>query len=322
MPTPPQPVKLGPSQSSGGGSEVRICSFLPSATETLYALGLGEQVAGVTYECDFPPQVQGKPVVVHSRLPRGSSSAEIHRRVSEFVARGESLYRVDMEELARLEPDLIVTQDLCHVCAASPGDLGDALARLPRLPRVVTLSPRTLADVFSDILRLGEAGGRPGAPLVADLKAQVAKVEKAVAGAGTRPQVLCLEWLDPPFIAGHWVPEMVERAGGADALGRAGEPSRQVGWETILASRPDVIAVMPCGYRLAETVAEFRRTTFPAGWEQLPGVKAGRVYALDANGCFSRPGPRLVSGLALLAQLLHPDRVDFSPPPGAVEPLS
>lgn len=302
---------------------MRICSFLPSATEILYALGLGEEVVGVTYACDFPPRVRDKPVVIHTRLLQSASSAELDRQVSEFLARGESLYQVDLEALVRAHPDLIVTQDLCHVCAASPGDLGEALTRLPRRPHVLSLTPRTLTDVFGDIRRVGESTGRAAeaARLVADLEAQVARVEQAGASASTRPRVLCLEWLNPPFIGGHWVPEMVERAGGVDVLGRAGEPSRRVDWETILASRPDVVVVMPCGYGLEETVAEFRATQLPPGWADLPAVKAQRVFAVDANSYFSRPSPRLVTGLRVLAALLHPDRVASLPVAGAVMPL-
>ncbi|MBI2955794.1 MAG: cobalamin-binding protein [Acidobacteria bacterium] len=286
---------------------MRICSFLPSATEMVYALGLGDELAGVTYECDYPPAARAKPVVVHTRLAPTATSAAVDRQVAEFVARGESLYRVDLQALAALQPDLIITQDLCHVCAASPGDLVDALARLPCPPQVLSLSPRTLAEVLGDIRRLGEATERGAAAekLVAELEERIRRVEEAVASAKQRPRVACLEWLDPPYVAGHWVPEMVEKAGGVDALGRVGEPSRRVSWEEVLTSRPDVIVVMPCGYRLAQTVAECRGVRFPPGWDALPAVRAGRVFAVDANSYFSRPGPRLVRGLQLLASVLH-----------------
>lgn len=300
---------------------MRICSFLPSATEILYALGLGEAVAGVTYECDFPSEARQKPVVVHTRLKPTAGSSEIDGQVKEFVNAGESLYRVDMEKLAQLAPDLIVTQDLCHVCAASPGDLADALSRLPRRPQVLSLTPHTLTEVFGDIRRVGRATGEAAAAaqLVAELETSVAQVEKAAARTGARPRVLCLEWLDPPYVGGHWVPEMVERAGGVDVLGRVGEPSRQVTWEEILASQPEVIVVMPCGYGLAQAVAEFHCSKFPAGWNKLPAVEAGRVFAVDASSYFSRPGPRLLTGLTLLAQMLHPEQVSLLLPPNSLE---
>ncbi|MGH9863505.1 MAG: cobalamin-binding protein [Candidatus Acidiferrales bacterium] len=318
MPTTLLAVKL---VSEPKALNVRICSFLPSATEILYALGLGEAVAGVTYECDFPPEVRGKPVVVHTRLA-ASGSAEIDRRVKEFVATGESLYRVDLETLSRLAPDLIITQDLCHVCAASPGDLPEALARLPQRPRVVSLTPKTLSEVFGDIRRLGEATGRAAAAaeLVAQLESEGAEVDRAVANR-PQPRVLCLEWLDPPYVGGHWVPEMVARAGGLDVLGRASEPSRQLTFEEILATRPEVVVLMPCGYGLAQTVEEFRRTKFPTAWSTLPAVVTGRLFAVDANSYFSRPGPRLVTGLRLLASFFHPDAAPFSPPPDAAAAL-
>lgn len=299
---------------------MRICSFLPSATEILYALGLGDSVVGVTYECDFPPAVRGKPVVVQTRLAPTNSPAELDRQVTDFLARGESLYRLEEETLARLAPDLIVTQDLCHVCAASPGDLSNLLARLPRPPQVLSLTPHTLAEVFNDIRRVGEATGAAEAAtrLVAQLEEATAEIEAQVAGASPPPRVLCLEWLDPPYIGGHWVPEMVECAGGMDVLGRVGQPSRRVPWEEILASGPEVIVLMPCGYDLQETVEEFRRTEFPPEWHRLRAVEAGRVFAVDANSYFSRPGPRLATGVALLAHLLHPAQVSFTPPAGTV----
>jgi len=297
---------------------MRICSFLPSATEILYAVGLGEAVVGVSYACDFPPEARQKPVVVRTRLEPTADGAAMDGQVSEFVARGQSLYQVDLETLAQLAPDLILTQDLCQVCAASPGDLAEALTHLPRPPRVLSLTPNTLADVFNDIRRVGEAAGRTAAAaqLAAKLEASVAEVQKLVTHVPDRPRVLCLEWLSPPYVGGHWVPQMVERAGGTDVLGQAGVPSRRVAWEEVLAGRPDVIVVIPCGYDLAETLAEMRRTELPADWEGLPAVRAGRVFAADANSYFSRPGPRLVTGLRLLAWMFHPQLAAFALPAG------
>ncbi len=290
---------------------VRICSFLPSATEILYALGLGESVAGVTYECDFPEEARRKPVVVNTRLAPSASAAVIDRQVSEFMARGESIYRIETELLGKIQPDLIVTQDLCRVCAASPGDLGLALAALPQQPEVLSLNPRNLDDVWSDILSVGRATGRNDSALkiVEEIRRRVSGVEHAVSSAAARSRVLCLEWLDPPFIGGHWVPDMVERAGGLDVLGHTGEPGYRVDWERVLAAQPEVVVVMPCGYHLKETVEEFRKVHLPEGWEELPAVSNGRVFAVDASSYFSRPGPRLANGVEILAHLFHPDRV-------------
>ena len=285
---------------------MKICSFLPSATEILFALGLGDQVVGVSHECDFPPEARTKPVLIKSRISHTESAAAIDRQVREFLARDESLYSVDFELLRAIEPDLIVTQDLCHVCAATPDDLGAALAHLERRPRVVTLNPHSLADVSADIRAVGEVTGRAGQAnaVVAEFERGIAKVERSVAGLD-RPRVLCLEWLDPPYVAGHWVPEMVERAGGVDVLGHKGEPSFRVDWEIVLATRPEVVVIMPCGYSLAAAEAEFRDLPLPGGWNDLPAVREGRVFVVEASGYFSRPGPRLAAGLEVLASALH-----------------
>jgi iron complex transport system substrate-binding protein len=285
---------------------MKICSLLPSATEILFALALGDQVAGVSHECDFPPEAKTKPVLIKSRISHTESAAAIDRQVREFLERGESPYSVDFELLRAIEPDIIVTQDLCHVCAATPDDLGAALAHLERQPRVVTLNPHSLADVCADIRTVGEATrrGEQANAFVAEFERGIANVERSVASLH-RPRVLCLEWLDPPYVAGHWVPEMVERAGGVDVLGHQGKPSFRVDWETVLAAQPEVIVIMPCGYSLAAAEAEFRNLPLPHGWKDLPAVLAGRVFVVEASGYFSRPGPRLAAGLAVLAGAIH-----------------
>ncbi|HET7840883.1 MAG TPA: cobalamin-binding protein [Terriglobia bacterium] len=290
---------------------MKICSFLPSATEIVYALGLGESLAGITYECDYPEEALRKTIVVNTRLKPSADPADIDRQVSEFMARGESLYRIETDVLKQIQPDLIVTQDLCHVCAASPGDLGSALSVLPRAPQVINLNPRTLEDVWNDVLTVGRAAGRAeqAEQVVAGLRNRVRAVERAVAGAASRPRVLCLEWLDPPFLGGHWVPEMVERAGGFDVLGKTGEPGFRGDWTKLLQSSPDVIVVMPCGYHLLQAVAQYRGTHFPPGWSDLPAVIEGRVFVVDASSYFSRPGPRLAGGVEILGHILHPERV-------------
>jgi iron complex transport system substrate-binding protein len=290
---------------------MKICSLLPSATEILFALGLGDQVAGVSHECDFPPEARSKPVLIVSRISHTESAAAIDRQVREFLERGESLYSVDLTALAEIDPDLIITQDLCHVCAATPDDLGAALAHLSRQPgarrpEIVTLNPHSLADVCADIRAVARATGRveQGNGVIANFERAVAQVEQAVAGL-PRQRVVCLEWLDPPYVAGHWVPEMVTRAGGMDVLGCPGEPSFRVEWETVFAALPDVIVLMPCGYGLQQVAKEFRDMALPEGWEDTPAVRNGRVFLVEASGYFSRPGPRLAEGVAILADAIH-----------------
>jgi iron complex transport system substrate-binding protein len=283
---------------------MRICSFLPSATEILFALGLGDSVMGVTFECDHPPEARGKPVVVCSNLAQGLSEREIDRQVKMISGAGQSLYRLDVAKLREIGPDLIVTQDLCHVCAASPADLGAVLAQLPAVPEVIALSPRALADVWGDILRVGQATGREreASRIVRGIEDRIHAIQEA-RREGDPPRVLCLEWLDPPFVAGHWVPEMVALAGGIDVLGRAGEPGYEVDWSAAIASAPEVVLVMPCGYHKPEVVEELRKILFPARWQSMPAVRNGRVFAVDASAYFSRPGPRLVEGIAVMADV-------------------
>jgi iron complex transport system substrate-binding protein len=298
---------------------MRICSFLPSATETLYALGLGDDVAGVTFECDYPAEARQKAVVVHTNLPLGLRAPEIDSAVNDFVRRGESLYQVDLPELARIDPDLIITQDLCHVCAASPDDLGAALGQLPHAPQVLTLSPKTLEEVWQGIRRVGDATGHAekSARIVEELKARVSRVQAAINQAKLK-RTLCLEWLDPPFIAGHWVPEMVACSGGIDVLGRAGEPGFRSDWDSVLSSNAEAVVLMPCGYNLRQTIDEFRSMRLPEAWERLPAVEKGRVFAVHASAYFSRPGPRLVEGIEILTHVLHPELAPVGPPPHSV----
>ena len=297
---------------------MKICSLLPSATEILFALGLGDQVAGVSHECDFPPDARTKPVLIVSRISHTENAAAIDRQVREFLDRGESLYSVDLAALGAIEPDLIITQDLCHVCAATPDDLGAALAHLHRQPQVVTLNPHSLADVCADIRAVARATGRSerANTIIAEFERDVAQVERAVASL-PRPRVVCLEWLDPPYVAGHWVPEMVGRAGGIDALGRAGEPSFRIKWETVFAAQPEVIVLMPCGYGLNQVAKEFRNLALPDGWDDVPAVRNGRVFLVEASGYFSRPGPRLAAGVAILADAIHAGQQASLTPPGA-----
>src|SRR5262249_18391861 len=242
---------------------MRICSFLPSGTEILFALGLGDSVLGVTFECDYPAEARTKDVVVYTKLPPGLPEREIDRQVNEFSSQGHSLYRLDAEKLRQLKPELIVTQHLCHVCAASPDDLAAVLETLSPHPQVLALTPRTMADVWNDIFTIGEATGHKleARAVVENLEQKITQVRNN--RSQSRPRVLCLEWLDPPFAAGHWVPEMVELAGGIDVLGRAGEPGIEISWDAIKESEPDIILAMPCGYHREEVEAELQIVLFP-----------------------------------------------------------
>jgi len=283
---------------------MRICSFLPSATEILFALGLGDSIMGVTFECDYPCEARSKPVVVYTKLAPGLPEGEIDRQVKMISGAGQSLYRLDVAKLQEIQPHLIVTQDLCHVCAASPADLRAVLAQLPAVPEVISTSPRTVADVWSDILRVGQATGREAEArhLVRRLSDRISEIQES-RQEGYPPRVLCLEWLEPPFVAGHWVPEMVTLAGGINVLGRAGEAGYEVDWPAIVTSAPDLILAMPCGYHKREVEEELRKIHFPAAWYSLPAVRSQRVFAMDASGHFSRPGPRIVEGIAAMAEV-------------------
>ena len=297
---------------------MRIASLLPSATEILYALGLGDSVVGITHECDFPPEASKKPALIRPRVDPAAPPTELDRQVRELMSRGESLYSVDDALLRSLAPDLIITQDLCHVCAASPDDLATALARMANPPDVLSLHPQTLAGVWDDIREIGKATRRLAEAdrLANSLTERVARIE-ALVSASTKPRVACLEWLDPIYVGGHWVPEMVASAGGVDLFGEAGKSSFRVSAEQVIAAQPEIIVVMQCGYGVARNRAEYSRAQFPEGWNDMPAVRAGRVFAVDANSYFSRSGPRLADGVAILAHLFHPEYAIPTIPTGA-----
>lgn len=280
---------------------MKIVSLLPSATEIAFALGLGDDVYGVTHECDHPSEAGEKPVVLRTTVPvaPGAPPGEVDRLVRQRVATGDSIYEIDAARVAEIGPDLILTQDLCRVCAIPTGQVEDALEKLGCSATVVSLDPRSLDGVLESILEVGTATGRSdrAREVVSGLLARVDAV-RVVTAALPRPRTLALEWADPPFAGGHWVPEMVEAAGGENLLSRPGEPSREVGWEEVQAAHPDVVVHMPCGYHLEATEQEARA---------LPPVGGAAVYAVDASSYFSRPGPRLVDGIEILAWVLHPD---------------
>jgi iron complex transport system substrate-binding protein len=289
---------------------MRICSFLPSATEIVYSLGLGDQLYGVTRSCDYPAEALTKPVVVRSILDEeGLTSTEIDRIVKEHARSGQSVYHIDMEALRAADPDLILTQELCDVCAVGYQDVLTQVKDLPKTPRVVSLNPTSLQDVLRDMLTVGEVTGTAerARAAVAALRQRIEAVRQRAARASTRPRVFCLEWMDPLFVSGHRVPEMAEIAGGSDGIGNHGTPSSQITWERVRSYQPEVVILMPCGADVPKTLSELDYVRALPGWNDLPAVRQSRVYAVNASAYFSRSGPRLVDGLELLAQIIQPE---------------
>ena len=289
---------------------MRIVSLLPSATEIVYALGLGDQLVGVTDECDYPPEARRVRVVTRSALPAGAAPAEVDRLVSASVGVGEPIYRLDRDAVRELRPDLVLSQDLCAVCAVPSGHVTEALDVLGCSAEVVSLDPNGLADVLDSVRQVAKAAGveERAEEVVASLAQRVEAVRAAVAGRARR-RVFALEWSDPPFNGGHWVPEMIEVAGGTPVLGNPGTPSARVAWEDIARAAPDVTVFMPCGYELEAAVDEARRTLIDRA------ELGGELVVVHANAYFSRPGPRLVDGVEVLAAVLHPGAVP-APPDG------
>jgi iron complex transport system substrate-binding protein len=288
---------------------MRIASLVPSATEMLFALGLGDSVVAVTHECDFPPRAATLPHLTRTVLADGLDARGIDTAVKATVGEGRALYELDEGRLAELAPDLIVTQAVCDVCAVSYDDVLEVAARLPSRPRVLQQDPSTLGEMLEDVVRLGETTGleAEGHHMRGELEGRLATVRAAVSGASL-PRVIALEWLDPPFVGGHWIPEMISIAGGEDVAGPPGLKSPEVQWGELSGLNPDVVIAMPCGWYVDESRAQALEH-----WDRIAGLGAGRVYAVDAASTFSRPGPRLVDGVELLGHLLHPDLVD---PPG------
>lgn len=290
---------------------MRIVSLVPHATELLFALGLEREVVGVTHECDYPPAAPARQRITRDVLPEGLTAGEIDAAVRERTLAGEAIYELDQDALAALEPDLIVTQALCPVCAVSYEEVAELARELPSAPAVIALDPKTVAEMLADVGTVAEATGRreEGADLV---RRTVARIDRVSAAVGqpplARPRVAALEWLDPVYVAGHWTPEMIELAGGEDVLGLRGEPSRTVAWETVAAADPEVVVVMPCGYDAPRALAEADVYA-----SELAQLGAGRIVAVDASAYFSRPGPRLIDGLELLARIIHPESLPDAP---------
>jgi iron complex transport system substrate-binding protein len=304
---------------------MRVCSLLPGATEIAFALGLGDDVVGVTHECDYPAEARQKPVVVRSLIDSNRmTSLEIDQWVSERLRSNKGLYVIDEKRLREAAPDVILTQGLCDVCAIDYNEVVSASESLEKKPKIVSLTPNCLTDVLNDVARVGEATGQGhrAGRLVRELEQRISAVREEVTRSSARPRVACLEWFDPIYAAGHWVPEMVELAGGHDVLGRKGEPSAKIDWHKVVEFAPDVILLMPCGFDVPRILGEAPVLKQLAGWHELPAVKAGKVFAVNGHAFFSRPGPRLVDGLELLAHIIHPEIFPMQVSPDHVQRIA
>lgn len=302
----------------------RIVSFLPSATEMVCVLGLADGLVGITHECDYPPAVRGKPVVVRSAIAvEQLTQAGIDQAVAERVHKGRSVYQVDEQLLRKLAPDVILTQDLCQVCAPSGNEVTQALNALPKRPQIVWLTPRTLADIAGNLREIGAAAGCLGAAedwITANF-GKIDEIAKVAAQCPSRPRVFCMEWFDPIYCSGHWIPEMVRIAGGIDELGREGQYSVSVAWEDVLKWAPEILVLMPCGHHLDRVLELAPQLEVLPGWSNLPAVQKNQVYAVDASSYFARPGPRIVQGTELLAHLIHPEKFSWSGPETAYKQM-
>jgi iron complex transport system substrate-binding protein len=300
----------------------QIVSFLPSATEMACGLGLTDQLVGITHECDYPPEIKGKPVVVRNALPiETMTQREVDTAVAERMRQGASLYEVDEQLLRELAPDLILTQDLCQVCAPSGNEVSHALNLLTKKPQILWLTPNSLAEIAENLRELGLATGRDkeAEALILSGRARLESIATATRDLPHRPRVFCLEWMDPVFGSGHWVPEMVRIAGGIDSLSCEGKDSKRIPWEDVLKWAPEVLIITPCGFNLEKVIEESQRLVNYPGWFELPAVCNERVYAVDANSYFARPGPRVVDGTELLAHLIHPELFDWNGPASAYQ---
>jgi iron complex transport system substrate-binding protein len=287
---------------------MRICSLLPSITEILFEIGLGDQVVAVTHECDWPPRAQSIPHVTRSRIQtEHSSSAAIDAQVR---AEAGSLYDLDRPLLAELAPDVILTQSLCPVCAVDETMVRDWAAGLAPAPSVHAYHPRTIAEVLASIHDIGRVTGaeREAQSLVDRFRASSQRIRAEVAAIDRPLRVVCLEWTDPPFACGHWTPELVSIAGGEEQLGRAGQPSRQATWQELRDADPEVLLIAPCGFTLPRTLREMSDLERREGWDALAATRRGRVFCCDGSAYFNRPGPRLLDSLHILAEAIHPDR--------------
>ncbi len=301
---------------------MRIASLLPSATELVCALGLVDELVGVSHDCDYPPEIRGTAVLSEAIVTPDLPSGAIDARIRAQVHRGKSVYHLDAGQLAALRPDLILTQELCSVCAPSYTLVKEAAKVLEGETNIVSLEPLDLHDILDNIRLIGDLTRQRAQAdaLIRDLRTRLDRIRDGAARL-PRPRVVCIEWLDPIYIAGHWVPQMVEYAGGRDVLGRSREPSVVASWEDVVTAEPDVLVLAPCGFDVPRAREELHLLTSRRGWNQIPAVRDGNVYLTDATSFFSRPGPRIITGLEILAAILHPEVFSFPFPPGAFERL-
>ena len=295
-------------------SSPRIISLLPSATEIVAALGFGDHLVGRSHECDFPPGVEKLPVCSSTKVPADGSSCEIDERVKAIVAEGLSVYRVDVDQLRDLRPDFILTQTQCAVCAVTPRDLERALCTWTGAqPAIVSLEPNDLADVWNDIRRVGESLGVPerAEAVIKSLTQRLTTIRDKAQAAESRPRVAAIEWLSPLMAGGNWMPELIEIAGGRSLFQQAGQQSSWLEWASLSQADPDVILLLPCGFKIAQTIRDLHLLTENPAWANLRAVTEGRVYLIDGHHFFNRPGPRLVESAEIVAEILHPDRFSF-----------
>jgi iron complex transport system substrate-binding protein len=301
---------------------VRVCSLLPSATEIVFALGLGKSLVGVTHECDYPPETARIPKVTRSNIPPQIPSGQIENAVSSALSKTGSLYELDLPLLEDLRPDVILTQRLCDVCAVSFDLVQEAAKNLPSRPTVINLEPHSLADILENIRTVENAIGRAGNVSGADdvvrgLESRIIAVREKTRQLAKRPRVFCMEWVDPPYCGGHWMKELVEIAGGTDELANLHRPSYRIEWKRVLAFAPEIVVLTCCGFNLERVQQEAEILAGLEGFHDLPAAKTGRVYATDGSAYFSRPGPRIVDSLEILAHLVHPQIFPAPPLPGA-----
>jgi iron complex transport system substrate-binding protein len=306
-------------------NDLRLISFLPAATEMACALGLEDRIVGVSHECDFPAAMRHKPIVVRCALPVESMTlAEIDVAVTECIRSGQHIYEVDQSVVERLAPTHILTQALCEVCAPSSGEVARALKALPSRPHIFWFTPHCLDDIFDNLRELG--GGTGSLPraeeVIASARERLQRVAAVTKKAPRCPRVFCLEWIDPYYCCGHWVPEMIALAGGQDALGRKGTDSVRTSWSNIAAWSPEILIVSPCGFSLERAVEQTKLLLRKPGWSDLPAARNGQVFAVDANSYFARPGPRVVDGVELLAHLFHPELFGWDGPADAFQRVS
>ena len=298
---------------------MRICSLLPSATEIAFALGLGDQVVAVSHECDYPHEASNRPVltksVIHQRIHR---SLEVDREVGQ---RGGDIYEIDEKLLEKLKPDLILTQELCHVCAVSYTKVKEAARVLNADTKIVSLEPTNLEEIVDNILLVGRMTGRLGEAekLARQMLQRIDMVKERAQTVRHRPRVFFMEWLQPPWTGGHWIPEMVDYAGGVDGLGRLGKPSHRIGWDEVVEYKPDIIVLSPCGFDANQVMEEAHALASYENWDKIPAFQSSRIYAVNASAYFSRSGPRVVDGLEILAHIIHPELFPENPHPEAVK---